>query len=374
MKMNLKKMLIYAVPLCTALLLSAACGDSKARENGKSAGRPAVAVETAPVTTADLKETIDVVGSLAPKFSADVKSEVTATVSEVYVTEWVEVKKGTPLARLDTREQEATIEGLKASVLQTKVAETRSLRELERANKLKEAGLITYQGWEDARTAREAAEAVTKAAEAQLKAAQARLSKSLILAPMDGVVSLRGVSPGDRVENMGGDAVMFRIVDNRILDLTVFVPAVKMASLRPDQPLTFSVDSLPGREFTGKVLFINPSLDPLSRTVKIVAEVKNGDGQLRGGLFVKGRILTGTRQDVLRIPRSALLNWNLADHSADVFLLRGDVCELRRVRTGALLGDHVEITEGLAAGVQVVTRGGFNLRDGDRVTVAAGEG
>ena len=173
---------------------------------------------------------------------------------------------------------------------------------------------------------------------------------------------------------MGSDAVMFRIVDNRVLDLTVFVPSVKMASLKLGQPLTFAVDSLPGREFTGKVMFINPSLDPLSRTVKIIAEVRNEDGALRGGLFVKGRILTGIRKDVLQIPRSALLNWNLAESSADVFLIRGDSCELRRVRTGALLGEYVEISSGLTTADRVVTRGGFNLRNGDRVRVASTEG
>lgn len=368
------RLLIKALGVAIVFLLLTSCGDSKAREDGKTAGKPPVAVETSPVTAADLKETIEVVGSLAPKFSADVKSEVTAVVAEVYVTEWVEVKKGTPLARLDTREQEASIEALKASVLQTKVAETRALRELERADKLKEAGLITHQGWEDARTARDAAEAVTKAAEAQLKTARAHLSKSLILAPMDGVISLRGVSTGDRVENMGSDAVMFRIVDNRVLDLTVFVPSVKMAFLKLGQPLTFAVDSLPGREFTGKVMFINPSLDPLSRTVKIIAEVRNEDGALRGGLFVKGRILTGVRKDVLQIPRLALLNWNLAEGSADVFVIQGERCELRRVRTGALLGEYVEISSGLTTADRVVTRGGFNLRNGDLVRVASTEG
>jgi len=371
--MCMKRLLVHMLPLWI-LLFAPACGDSKAREEGKTAGKPPVAVDTAPVTAADIQETVDVVGSLAPKFSAEVKSQVLAVVAEVYVTEWVEVKKGTPLARLDTREEEAAIEGLKAAVLQAKVNETRSLRELERANKLKEAGLITQQGWDDARTANDAAAAATKAAEAQLKTAQAHLSKCTILSPMDGVISYRGVSPGDRVETFGGEAVMFRIVDNRILDLTVHVPSVKMASLKLGQPLTFSVDSLRGREFTGKVMFINPSLDSQSRTVKVVAEVKNPDGVLRGGLFVKGRILTGVRQNILRIPRTALLNWNMAEGSADVFLVQGEVCDLRAVRTGSLLGDYVEVSSGLSPGERVVTRGGFNLRKGDRVRVAAVEG
>ncbi len=71
MKMRL---MMKALGVAIVFLLLTSCGDSKAREDGKTAGKPPVAVETSPVTTADLKETIEVVGSLAPKFSADVKS------------------------------------------------------------------------------------------------------------------------------------------------------------------------------------------------------------------------------------------------------------------------------------------------------------
>jgi membrane fusion protein, multidrug efflux system len=372
--MNRKRILYWVIPLWLLLMLPAACGDSRAKEGEKKAGKPAVAVEVAAVTQADLRETIDVIGSLSAKFGAEVKSEVNAVVAEVYVAEWVAVKRGTPLARLDTREEDAGLEALKASVLQAKVAETRSLREFERAMKLKEAGLITQQGLDDARTAREAAEASTKAAEAQLKAAEARLSKSLIRAPMDGMISFRGVSVGDRVETMGNDTPMFRVVDNRVLDLTVSVPSVKMASVKIGQPLTFEVDSFPGKEFTGKVMFINPSLDSSNRTVKVVAEVRNDEKLLRGGLFVKGRIETGVRQGILQIPRSSLLNWNLTENSADVFVVKEDRGELRRIRTGTASGDFVEIPSGIEPGDRVVTRGAFNLRSGDRVRVVTGQG
>ena len=69
---------------------------------------------------------------------------------------------------------------------------------------------------------------------------------------MDGVVALRGVSVGDRVENMGGNSPMFRIVDNRVLDLTVSVPSSRLASVRVGQTLEFTTETLPGRTFTGQ--------------------------------------------------------------------------------------------------------------------------
>jgi RND family efflux transporter MFP subunit len=355
--------------LCFALV---ACrgkeaDDQRPAEGGS--GRPAVAVETAPAATADLIDTIAVVGSLAPKFSADIKSQVTATVAEVFVTEWVPVKKGTPLARLDMREEQAGVEALEAALLQTRVVQTRARRELERAENLMRAGLITRQGLDDARTALAAAEAQTQAAAAQLSSARTRLSRALITAPFDGVIAFRGVSAGDRVENMGSTPPMFRIVDNRVLDLTVSVPSMKMARLRVGQPLDFSVDAFPDRQFTGEVMFINPSVDAANRTVQVIAQVRNPDGLLRGGLFAQGVIRTAVRSGVLQIPRAALLNVSADQQSADVFVLREERAELRQIGLGTGTGQWVEVAAGLSAGDAVVTRGGFNLRDGDTVTV-----
>lgn len=337
-----------------------------------ASARPPVAVELAQAVLGDIEQTIEVVGSLAPKFAADLKSEFTAVVEEVYVTEWVKVKKGTPLAKLDTREGEAALEAARAALLQAQVAETRAVRELERADKLKEVGLVTVQNLDDARTAREADAAATAAAKAQLQATETRLAKAVIRAPFDGIVANRGVNPGDRVENMGGEP-MFRVVDNRILELTVNVPSTSLASLRVGQPIEFTTDAIPGRTFRGQVMFINPTADPVSRSVKVVADVPNEAEELRGGLFAKGRILTGTRAAVLQIPRTALLAWDVSRREGEVFVVSGEVVERRAVRTGAVAGEYVEVTEGIAAGESIVTRGAFNLRSGDRIVVKSSQ-
>ena len=359
--------------LMTGLAVAVACSkaaDSKPVE----ASQPPVAVSVNPVVQADLQESVDVVGTLEPKFSAEVKSEVTGVVTDVYVTEWVPVKRGAKLARLDTRETEAGIEALKAAEAQARVGENRAKREYERAVQLKQYGLITPQAFDDAKTAVESAEAATAAARAQIRTAETRLSKSFITSPMDGVVALRGVSVGDRVENMGGNTAMFRIVDNSVLDLTVSVPSTHISAVHAGQALEFSTETIPGRTFTGKVKFINPALDAASRSAKIVVEVPNGDGQLKGGAFVKGRIVTGQRSAVLQVRKEALLNWNLDTRQAEVFVVTGDKAEKRTVTTGTGAGVSVEVLSGLSAGDQVVTRGGFALRGGERVVVSKGEG
>jgi RND family efflux transporter MFP subunit len=339
-----------------------------------AAGRPPVAVTTAEVATGAFLDSVEVVGTLVPKFSAEVKSEVTATVTEVYVTEWVPVRKGDRLARFDTSEIEAGIAALRAGEAQARVGESRAKREYERAQQLKEFGLITPQAFDDAKSAVEAAEAATTAAQAQIKTAQARLAKSMLFAPIDGVVAFRGVNVGDRVENMGGNSPLFRIVDTRLLVLTVSVPSTRLADVKVGQAIEFGADALPGRTFTGKVMFINPELDEASRSARVVAEVVNRDGALKGGMFAKGRIVVENRDGVLQVPREALLNWSLERKTADVFVVKGDAVEKRPVKTGASTDGIIEVLSGVQAGELVVTRGGFNIRAGDRVSVSKGEG
>jgi membrane fusion protein, multidrug efflux system len=357
------------------LAAAAACSGAPAgTAPGTTAGKPAVAVTAAPVMLGTFQNTIDVVGSLAPKYSTDVKSEVTATVVEVYVNEWVPVRKGDRLARFDTTEVEAGIAALKAVEAQARVAESRARREYERAQQLQKYGLITPQAFDDAKSAVEAAEAATAASAAQIRTGQARLAKSLLLAPMDGVVAFRGVNVGDRVENMGGNMPLFRIVNSRVLDLTVAVPSTRFADVKVGQAMEFTADALPGRTFTGKVMFINPEIDAASRSARVVAEVVNQDGALKGGMFAKGRIVVSNREGVLQVPRESLQNWNLDQQTAEVWVVKGEQVEKRTVGTGASADGIVEVVSGVQAGDQVVTRGGFNIRTGDRVAIAKGEG
>jgi len=353
---------------------------------GRTAGRPPVAVEAARAAVADIADGIDVVGTLASRYDAEVKSEYGGTVSEVYVTEWVRVRKGAPLAKVDTREGEsilkraqASVELARASALEAEAAARRADREYDRAVKLKEAGLVTQQALDDAATQKEAAAARIAAARAQVAAAGAdarqaetRVSKSVIRAPFDGVVAARLVNVGEVVGEM--QKVVFRVVDNRLLDLTVTVPSADMAAVRVGQPLTFATDAVPGKTFTGKVKFINPAVSEADRSVKVIAEVRNVPEVLKGGLFVKGRIETARRTGVLQVPRASLLTWDVADRTGELLVADNNVARRRTVRTGGVSGDRVEVASGLAPGDLVITRGGFNVKDGDRVSVTRVDG
>jgi len=302
------------------------------------------------------------------------------------VNDWAKVRKGDPLLKVDTREGEvllqkakAALEMAKAGQLEAEAAVARADREYDRAVKLQESGLLTRQGMDDARTQKEAAAARIAAAKSQVAAARedvshaaTRLSKAVIRAPFDGIVAERLVNAGDLVGEM--QKVVFRLVDNRLLELTASVPSTDMAALRVGQPVRFSTDAFPGREFDGTVAHINPSVSPVDRSVRVIAEVRNVPEVLKGGLFVKGRIVTGSRKGVVRVPRSALLSQDVPRRKGEVFYLDNNIARRRVVATGAIDGEQVEIVSGLRADDPVVTRGAFLLSDGDAVKVAGNGG
>jgi RND family efflux transporter MFP subunit len=207
-------------------------------------------------------------------------------------------------------------------------------------------------------------------AQEEVRQAQARQAKGLVTAPLDGVVSLRAVNVGDLASDAAAASPIFKIVDNRILNLTVTVPSADSAKVKTGQPLEFMVDAIPGKTFAGRVMYINPELSSADRSLKVIAEVGNVPEVLKGGLFAKGRIVIGSRTNIIQLPRQALGAWDTAAGTATVFVVEGDIARLRKVNTGAVNGDQVEVAGGIKAGEHFVNRGGFNLKDGDRVEVA----
>ena len=385
----MKRNLFFAcIPAMVFLMAACSRGGDAAKQATPEAARPPVAVETATATTGVLTEGIDVTGTLAPKFEVDVKSEVAGLVSEVYVTEWVRVKKGEPLAKVDIREQEAfvkrteaALESAKSSELQARVADNRARRELERMRKLKENGLATQQSLDDSVSEAEAAASRVEAAHSQVRSAEedlnqvrTRLAKGRIAAPIEGIVSERRANVGDLVGEAGANQPLFHIVDNRVLNLTVSVPSAVMAGLRLGQPLEFTTDALPGRTFKGTVMFINPAVNEADRSVRVIAEVNNAAGELKGGLFVQGRIVTGKRDGVILVPREALSGWDIAGRKAKLFIVEGDKAKSREVRTGLATERGVEITAGLKAAETYIVRGAFNVKEGDKLIIARKQG
>ncbi len=365
------------------LLTVGACNKSDSKKSSEQVSKPPVAVEVVTAAKSAVSDSVEVTGSLEPKFSVDVKTQIPGLIKQVMVSEWVHVKKGQPLIRIDVAETEAQVKrfeagivAAKANLTQTQVAANRAERELARVIKLKESGLATQQALDDARSEAASAKAVIGVAAAQIHVAKeelrqgmARQAKGVVVAPIDGIIALRDVNVGDLASDAAAGKPIFRIVDNRLLNLTVTVSSTDSGRIKVGQPLEFTVDSYPGRLFSGSVMYVNPELSSTDRSLKVIAEVRNIHEILKGGLFAKGRIIVGTRDNVLQIPRSAIGNFDLQGRRGSLFVVEKGVVRKREIVSGGVYGDMVEVASGLKAGEQYVVRGGFNLKDGDTVAV-----
>ncbi|WP_051284059.1 efflux RND transporter periplasmic adaptor subunit [Desulforegula conservatrix] len=369
-----------------ALLLFAAIGVkymAKQKNSEEKAGDSSdlVAVDTAKPEKKDLQRFVEVYGSLAPKTSTEVKSEIPGRVAEIRVKEWDSVTPQDILLELDPTDfkvelnrNEAGLQMAKAQHLEAKAGLNRAMREWERTMKLKEAGLVTGQEVDERKSELESAEARANLAEAQIGQAQAmvaeskrNMSKTKVYAPITGAVSERKVDKGDWVDR---GAPLFAVVDNRILDLTANVPATEFPKVREGQNLVFSVDGLPGQTFTGSVKRLNPLVSSSDRSGRIQAEVSNAEGKLRGGIFARGKIVIEEKKQALTVPKNALLSFNIEKGTASVFVIKSpDTAVLKNVATGLATEETIEITSGINDNDDIVIRGGFNLKDGTKVTV-----
>ncbi|MBF0099924.1 MAG: efflux RND transporter periplasmic adaptor subunit [Desulfobacterales bacterium] len=373
------------VLLLSPVLLLLACQKQEQEKDSLPVSAPtAITVETCPITIKDIIEGIDFVGTLTPRFQAEIKSEYTGIVEAVYVTEWQQVKKGDPLAKLDTREgdillrkAQAAVEVIKASLAQASVEAQKAKREYARLSKLSEVGLVTQQNLDDVKTSKEASDAQIKAIQKQIAAAEeevehakTRLGKSIISSPINGTVASRLANVGDLVGEVGSPKMMFLLVDNRQLELTCSVPSWELKNVQLGQAIDFWTDALPGKTFSGTLNFINPMVNEADRSIRIVAQVKNDPPVLKGGLFVKGFIKTGLRSNSMQIPKAALIDWDMDKEKATVFVVEGKRAKLREIQTGYAAADLVEVVHGLKPDETLILRGGFQLKDGDLIAVS----
>jgi RND family efflux transporter MFP subunit len=358
-------------------------GKSEQDEKPARATKPPVAVEAIYPIRGEVVEVVEVIGSLRTKSEASVQAENPGVLAEVLVTDWVAVKKGDVLARLDTRELEANVMRFEAEVTTASSSLSRTQadldhawREFQRTHSLNQASVVPEKSYDEAKHMKSIAEAELAAARARLLMAQAvlkegkrRLEKAVLRTPIDGVICQRRANVGDRVDGSGGGEPLFRILDNRVLDLVLSVPSTSLWKVKTGQPIAFTTDAFPGRTFEAEIKYINPRADSMTRSVDILAEVQNEAGELCDGLFVKAQITTGRREGVLQIPHAAILQGDDAELASYVFVVDGDVARLRKVKPGDETGGMAEILEGLEEREPVVTRGAFLLHDGDSIQV-----
>jgi membrane fusion protein, copper/silver efflux system len=185
-----------------------------------------------------------------------------------------------------------------------------------------------------------------------------------ILAPADGIVLERTVTPGLKFDR---GAELYRLADLRRVWILADVFENEARYLRPGQTVTVSLPQQ-ARTFPATVSAVRPQFDPATRTLKVRLEAENPEDLLRPDMFVD-LALPVTSAPILAVPAAALLDSGLQQ---TVFVDRGEgLFEPRPVTTGARFGDTVEITQGLTAGERIVVAGTFLLDSESRMKLAA---
>jgi HlyD family secretion protein len=287
------------------------------------------------------------------------------------VKEGDKVKKGQLLMRLWNEDQQAE-QAFARAQLETsrkRVAEACTLadlaqREFRRQEQLFQQGFISDAALDTLRSQADARVAACATARSDVAQAQARIGvvgtasqRTLLVAPFDGTVAKIVGEVGEYSTPSPPGVAMppaIDLIDESCLYVAAPMDEVDAPKIAVGQPVRITLDALPGRSFAGKVRRIAPyvtAVEKQARTVEV--EVNFDDPQSAGRLLVgysaDVEVILDVRQDVLRVPSSALLQ------GGRVLLLQDGQLVEQPVKTGLANWEHTEIVQGLQGGERIVT-------------------
>ena len=298
-------------------------------------------------------------GTLVADREARIRAEVSGAVLQTFVEAGERVGQGTALGRIDDSALRDAELSAKSSVTQATVSAEQAERELKRSKTLAAAGAIADRDVEAAERASLSSQAQLADAKARLATAQKNMRNTTIRAPFAGIVSERTVSPGDVVSP---GAALFTVIDPRSLRLEASVPTSSIGDVKIGAPVNFTVNGS-DRLLEGKIIRVNPSVDPQTKQVRLLASVPNEKGQLVAGLFVQGRIAAEKRVGVM-VPEQAIdqtvvrpyvvrLKGGKIERVEVALGVRDEGASMYEIRTGLASGDTVLL--GAARGISIGT-------------------
>jgi len=180
-----------------------------------------------------------------------------------------------------------------------------------------------------------------------------------IMADYSGVVTQKNIAVGDYVTQ---GEVLFEVQDLSRLWAVFDVYEQNLTTIEEGQTLRFSTPAHLNQTFGGKIIFIDPRIDPQTRTAQVRVEIDNKKGLLKPEMFIKGQLEVKNNSDTLLVPKSAVL-WTGKRSVVYIQLENRAVptFAFREVVLGTSVGDSYEILEGLVQGEEVVTNGAFVL-------------
>jgi multidrug efflux system membrane fusion protein len=338
--------------------------------NANARGGPPSTVGVAAARHADIPVFIDALGTVTPLAVATVSPQVSGVITQVLYKEGQMVRKGDALATIDPQPFQAALDQATAARMRDAAQLDAARVQLERYKVLLEQDSIARQtvDTQDALVKQlTGTVAVDRANEAT---ARLNLQWSRIVAPIAGRVGLRPIDAGNYIAagNTTGVATITQISP---IDVQFSIPQERVPEIKErlaagaTLPVTAWDSGRTRKLDEGTFLTLDNQIDVQTGTVKAKARFANADGALFPNQFVNMQLLLRTIDAAVVVPVIALRHGPSGDF---VYVVNADkTVSLRNVTAGVSGVNDVAITNGLAAGEQVVTEGGDRLKDGARI-------
>lgn len=341
-----------------------------------TAGPPSTPAETAaalPVGTVAaqkraIDKALDFVGRVEAVSRVEVRARITGYLDAVLFKEGELVREGAPLYRIEPDLFEAALRQAEGVLQRTRAAETLAAIQLQRAQDLLDRNSGTVVARDQARAALEQSQGAVKGDEANLRTAQINLGYTKILSPIAGRIGRTSVTKGNVVGPDSG--VLTSIVSQDPMYVSFPVSQreflrVQQGGAQPDRSkIAVRIHFSDGSAYdqTGRVNFVNISVDRTTDTVLVRASMPNPAGALRDGQLVKVALQTGAPVEKVVVPQAALI----ADQGGVyVFVVEDGRAVIRRVKPGSGgTGPDAIIDEGLSGGELVIVDGLQRVRPG----------
>lgn len=206
--------------------------------------------------------------------------------------------------------------------------------------------------------------ALTNAA-ASLKQANINVGDTKLKAPIKGFINKKYIEPGSILTGMPATA-MFDIVNVSKLKLKVTANESQVAGLKLGNPVNVTASVFPDKVFAGKITFIAAKADESLNFVVEIEIANNTNNSLKAGMYGTANFGAKQKQELKVVPRNAFIG---SVSSNEVFVVENGIAKLKKVVSGRILGDQVEIVDGLSNGDVVIITGQINLQDGNTVEI-----
>ncbi|MCC7463830.1 MAG: efflux RND transporter periplasmic adaptor subunit [Gammaproteobacteria bacterium] len=359
------------MPIRTLSILSSLLGAVLLAVTGAApAANPAAAAAGLAVTAArpqlaPLTRRLVATGSIFPWQEIIIAPEVGGyQVAAVHVEIGAAVRKGQVLARLSAELLQSQVEISRAGLEQASATLVNAQAALKRGEALVVSGSLSSADLDQLRSNAVTAQAGVATARANLDSAELRLRFTRVTAPDDGVITARSANIGQVVQ---AGTEMLRLLRRNRIEWRAEVPEADLAAVRPGQKVDMTTAA--GVQLSGSVRSVAPTVQSSNRTGIIYVDIDVPAGRdARPGMFARGAIAVA-RTEALMVPLASVV---VQDGYSYVYVIRGDnTVERRRVRTGAVQGAAIEVSDGLGASERVVERGAGFLSDGATIRVSA---